>query len=229
MTEHVYTTLREANRVRQAEWDKDAQISLSYRGNELAGETGEACNIIKKLERERLGIRGSRTTRDKLAEELADVVICADLIAMAENIDLDAAVAAKFNATSEKVGLATRYDPDAVSPDFKGAVMMLRDLAERLAAGQNPQAVPEYAFHCREAIDLLVGQAINRAEFEGWMVDRYLEKGRGIDRATAEAFAKLPFEPNGMHALTFGDPEHDWTKSAAHDLADEDMSCWEAA
>src|SRR5690606_32982880 len=65
-------------------------------------------NVIKKLERERLGIRGSRATTEMLAEELADVVICADLIAMDAGIDLDAAVAAKFNATSEKVGLPTR-------------------------------------------------------------------------------------------------------------------------
>lgn len=101
-------TLREANATRQAEWDKDDRITLSYRGNEMAGEVGEACNIIKKLDRERMGIRGSRATVAQLAEELADVVICADLIAMHEGIDLDAAVAAKFNATSEKVGLQTR-------------------------------------------------------------------------------------------------------------------------
>lgn len=103
------TTLREANESRQKEWDAGNQISLSYRGNELAGETGEACNIIKKLERERLGIVGSRSTREKLAEELADVVICADLIAMAENIDLQEAVRRKFNKTSEANNLETRF------------------------------------------------------------------------------------------------------------------------
>lgn len=103
-----HATLRAANLARQAEWDPGKQISLSFRGNELAGEVGEACNVIKKLDRERLGIQGSRDTVAHLAEELADVVICADLIAMAEGIDLDAAVGAKFNATSAKVGLATR-------------------------------------------------------------------------------------------------------------------------
>lgn len=103
-----YPTLRAANAARQAEWDKDDRITAAYRGNELAGEVGEACNIIKKLERERLGIRGSRATLAQLAEELADVVICADLIAMAYGIDLNEAVANKFNATSEKVGLQTR-------------------------------------------------------------------------------------------------------------------------
>lgn len=112
----TYPDLRSANIARQKEWDAGNQISLAYRGNELAGECGEACNEIKKLERERLGIRGSRTTVAKLAEELADVVICADLIAMAAGIDLNAAVADKFNATSEKVGLQTRL---ALSPESR--------------------------------------------------------------------------------------------------------------
>lgn len=103
-----YGSLREANLARQIEWDGDNQISAAYRGNELAGEVGEACNVIKKLERERMGIRGSRDTIDHLAEELADVIICVDLLAMHYGINLDAAVARKFNATSEKVGLKTR-------------------------------------------------------------------------------------------------------------------------
>lgn len=103
-----FSKLRRKNIQRQHEWDSDNQISLSYRGNELAGETGEACNIIKKLERERLDIKGSRATKKQLAEELADIIICADLIAMHEEIDLEQAVRDKFNATSEKIGLKTR-------------------------------------------------------------------------------------------------------------------------
>lgn len=104
-----HSTLRTANAARQKEWDTDNQITLAYRGNELAGEVGEACNIIKKLERERMGIVGSRASVEQLAEELADIVICTDLIAMDAGIDLDAAVAKKFNATSEKVGMQTRF------------------------------------------------------------------------------------------------------------------------
>jgi NTP pyrophosphatase (non-canonical NTP hydrolase) len=111
----VHADLRAANLARQAEWDTDGQITLSYRGNELAGEVGEACNIIKKLERERMGIAGSRANLADLAEELADVIICADLIAMQLGIDLNRAVAEKFNKTSEKVGLTTRLAaPDAL-------------------------------------------------------------------------------------------------------------------
>jgi NTP pyrophosphatase (non-canonical NTP hydrolase) len=104
----TFTTLREANVARQQEWDADNQITATYRATELAGELGEACNVVKKLERERLGIRGSRDTVKHLAEELADIIICVDLLAMSYGINLDAAVAAKFNATSEKIGLKTR-------------------------------------------------------------------------------------------------------------------------
>lgn len=103
-----FNTLRTASRLREIEWDAKGQIDLSYRGNELAGEVGEACNAIKKLERERLGIRGSRDTVAHLAEELADVVICVDLIAGSLGIDLSSAVKNKFNATSDKYKLKTK-------------------------------------------------------------------------------------------------------------------------
>ena len=109
-----FSTLRAANEHRQALWDSGDQIDLTYRGNELAGEVGEACNVIKKIARERLGIRGSRATKQDLADELADIVICADLVAMGEGIDLlGEAVPSKFNETSEKVGLPTRLDVKA--------------------------------------------------------------------------------------------------------------------
>ena len=69
---------------------------------------GEAQNVIKKLERERLGWRGSRDTLEHLAEELADGVICIDLIAMDCDINLWKAIRSKFNATSKKYGLEAR-------------------------------------------------------------------------------------------------------------------------
>lgn len=99
--------LRQANIERDKEWNPEGGLTLEFRGNELAGEVGEACNIIKKLARERLGIRGSRATLAELAEELADVVICADLIAMQAGIDLSHAIEMKFNASSAKLGLQT--------------------------------------------------------------------------------------------------------------------------
>lgn len=108
--EVTLSDLHAANIARRAEWcaGGDPEPDLAFRGNELAGGTGEACNVIKKLERERHGWRGSRAELTDLAEELADVVICADLCAVTAGIDLAAAAVAKFNATSEKVGLTTK-------------------------------------------------------------------------------------------------------------------------
>jgi NTP pyrophosphatase (non-canonical NTP hydrolase) len=104
-----YTNLSAANAARQREWvSDDSALTLGFKGNELAGEVGEACNVIKKLERERLGIPGSRDTVEHLAEELADVVICTDLVAAKAGIDLWSAVVSKFNQTSEKMGFQTR-------------------------------------------------------------------------------------------------------------------------
>ena len=100
--------LRAASVCRQREWDGAGCLTPSFRGCELAGEVGEALNIVKKLERARLGIGGSRAVVADLAKELADVVICVDLIAMEYGIDLAEAVVDKFNETSEKYGLATR-------------------------------------------------------------------------------------------------------------------------
>lgn len=82
-----FEDLRAANVARQAEWDGDSKAqNLKWRANELFGEAGEAANIIKKLHRERVGIRGSRATLTDLAEELADIVICLDLFAMTADI-----------------------------------------------------------------------------------------------------------------------------------------------
>lgn len=84
----TYHTLRDANAARQDEWDpKGDAKNLDWRMNELAGEVGEVCNILKKLRRERCGIPGSRATRDDLADELADVLICLDLTLMSGGYD----------------------------------------------------------------------------------------------------------------------------------------------
>lgn len=98
--------LRRANIARDAEWNPNKLLSLSFRGNELGGEIGEAQNCLKKIERERLGLVGSRATVDQLAEEIADSHICLDLIAMEFNISTAAWIAKKFNKTSRERGLS---------------------------------------------------------------------------------------------------------------------------
>lgn len=67
-------------------------------GCALAGEAGEACNKLKKLH------RGDDITANEIAEELADVVIYADLTAQRLGIALGTAVRDKFNAKSQEVG-----------------------------------------------------------------------------------------------------------------------------
>ena len=93
---------------RDKQWDPNGILPLSFRAAELAGETGEACNIVKKIERANYGLRGSTATREQLAEELGDVLICLALLANAAGIDLESATVAKFNASSIKLGLDAR-------------------------------------------------------------------------------------------------------------------------
>lgn len=75
---------------------------------DLAAEVGKALNTIKKLERERLGIKGSRDTLENLARLLARTVAFTILVSDHYDIDLEQATKDKFNATSIKVGLNTR-------------------------------------------------------------------------------------------------------------------------
>lgn len=121
--------LRAANVARQAEWDRDDRIAPAYRSNALAGEVGEACNVVKKLERERLGINGSRDTVEHLGEELADVLICVDLLAMQYGIDLAAAlVTASLDVAPDRreqvrAFLTSYYGEDATSGQALDAPM----------------------------------------------------------------------------------------------------------
>lgn len=81
--------LHEANVARDKEWNPGQKLSLYFRANELFGEGGELGNILKKLERENLGLVGSRAERTAMVEEMADVIICCYLIALHTNIEMD--------------------------------------------------------------------------------------------------------------------------------------------
>lgn len=104
--------LRIANTARQAEWPGGSKVDLAFRGLELAGEVGELLNLVKKVVRLKRGITGTKEQMVDLhlalQDELADVIVCVDLLAMDLGIDLSKAVPFKFNATSEKHGLQTR-------------------------------------------------------------------------------------------------------------------------
>lgn len=83
--------------------------SLSDWMTATAGELGEAANVIKKLNRVRDGVTNvgdpsEPQLRSDLADELADTFIYLDLLAQAAGVDLAAAVRAKFDRTSAKIG-----------------------------------------------------------------------------------------------------------------------------
>jgi NTP pyrophosphatase (non-canonical NTP hydrolase) len=105
--ELTFQDLRNANARRQLEWDDGNTLDLTYYGNALAGEVGELCNVIKKLERERLGLKGSRAAPVDLGKEAADVLIYLDLLMLRAGQRLDLSTIAKFNETSAKLGFKT--------------------------------------------------------------------------------------------------------------------------
>jgi NTP pyrophosphatase (non-canonical NTP hydrolase) len=108
--------LRYANVARAEKWHEGADPwSLADWSNALAGEVGEACNVVKKIRRIETGTPKSRPgerDRDRLiaalAVELADTMIYLDLLAHAAGIDLGVAVREKFNSTSEAFGFEDR-------------------------------------------------------------------------------------------------------------------------
>lgn len=182
--------LHAANIARQAEWCPDQVPDLSFRGNELAGEVGEACNVVKKLERERHGWRGSRATLDDLAQELADVVICADLCAVTAGIDLDTAVVAKFNATSRKQRLST------LLPEAPAAAASIPGAGAHRAAPRNEYGLwrcPDCRCHSHACIlgeaDLV--RCVNCKEIFVCARDQRAEREDGDSRPRPEAASPI--------------------------------------
>jgi len=106
--------LREASVARAEAWHSGEKWSLADWGNALAGETGELCNVIKKIRRIETGAVTRETEADmadlkkQAALEIADVIIYADLIANELGVDLEDIIKEKFNATSEKFGFEER-------------------------------------------------------------------------------------------------------------------------
>lgn len=113
-----FDKLREVNWKRAREFFNDTdQWSILERCGEMTGEAGEAANVAKKIKRGwkmKDGVKSPYTQEDinelfeDLADELADVIITADLCAAQNNIDLGARVIKKFNEKSEKWGCEHR-------------------------------------------------------------------------------------------------------------------------
>lgn len=116
--------LRAANVSRLRRWHgEDDDWSLADWSNAMCGEAGEAANVVKKIRRTesalwdkqkypgdgasahaKLADLSASDARDalieSLANELADIVCYADLLAYHAGVDLGAAVSSKFNRVS---------------------------------------------------------------------------------------------------------------------------------
>lgn len=107
-----FNQLRQANAARGVEWmgKTTGPEDVEFCALELGGEVGEVLNDVKKFARFVRGVTGGVAydeSRDNIAQELADVIICVDRVAEAMRIDLGQAVRDKFNATSVKHSLKT--------------------------------------------------------------------------------------------------------------------------
>lgn len=115
--------LRAVNKARARRYHRDGVYGWSLADwlTELAGEVGEAANLIKKLRRIESGMAGNKPAltekalRQDLEEELADVLISLDLLAARAGISLSEAAIKKFNQTSSRLGMPNRLL--ALSPD----------------------------------------------------------------------------------------------------------------
>ncbi|MGE0294918.1 MAG: hypothetical protein AB7P97_21435 [Hyphomonadaceae bacterium] len=106
----------ELNKQRCLRWHPEGleSWSLSDWAVALAGEAGEVCDAVKKLNRVRDGLVGNRegvteeTLREAIGKELADTVIYADLLATRLGFDLGWLIQQKFNEVSERTGMPER-------------------------------------------------------------------------------------------------------------------------
>ncbi len=107
--------LQKVNAERAIEWHKPAHTEWTGGdwGNAMAGEAGEACNVIKKLRRMECGLKPDDPAVEadltaELAEELADTLLYLLLVAEHYAIDMTIATRYKFNKVSEREGFAQR-------------------------------------------------------------------------------------------------------------------------
>lgn len=114
MSKLTFSDLRLANRDRQDYWGGSENWTLADWSNAVAGEVGEACNVVKKLRRPHLGTVGNDHQPEvyarQLESEIGDVLIYLDLLANAAGLDLDRCVLRAFNEKSEELNMPVRLE-----------------------------------------------------------------------------------------------------------------------
>lgn len=126
MQSDQFNKLRSANVARDLIWDSQGKIIPLFRATEFGEESGEFAEaalvvalsriaelgtntgkilgVVKKLERERMGLKGSRKTTEDLMHEAGDALITLDLLCMTYGIDLWEAAKYAFNKKSDEHG-----------------------------------------------------------------------------------------------------------------------------
>lgn len=111
----TFEQLAKTNLARCLKWHPDGikSWSASDWATAVAGELGEACSIIKEMNRLRDGLVGNKvghqdwaSLKVALGKELADILIYLDLLAQREDINLGEVVIKKFNEVSIRNGFA---------------------------------------------------------------------------------------------------------------------------
>lgn len=119
-----FRTLRAANIQRLPEF-KNAQGVVAHTDPEgrdwsyndwmvaVCGEVGELANMLKKIRRGDLGPGDfEHHWRAMIADEIADIAIYLDILALQFNLDLGTVIREKFNRKSEQVGSCVRIGSD---------------------------------------------------------------------------------------------------------------------
>jgi len=104
------------NRSRALRWHKGGldEWSASDWACAMAGEAGEVCNAVKKLNRIDKGVQQAKGPKSRaaaiaaVAQEIGDTFLYLDLLAQRLGIDMAQAIADTFNRVSKREGFPER-------------------------------------------------------------------------------------------------------------------------
>ena len=108
----TFKEFSDANYERCRMWHDPYEWTLSDWGVAVAGECGEMCNVIKKINRHDASIPGNKESieelQDMLSDEIADTLTYLFLLAVVANLDMEKIVIKKFNEVSDKHGFGVK-------------------------------------------------------------------------------------------------------------------------
>lgn len=187
---HDLAAISAINHRRALRWHPQGlkQWSASDWACAMAGEAGEICNAVKKLNRIEGGIqqaKGPQTYEEAIADvakEIGDTFLYLDLLARRLGINFPRAIADTFNRVSEREGF-----PDRISQEIIG----------------EPQT----------GVDLIAAERRRQIEEEGFAPERDLTANDPGDLATAGACYALhaagacyALHVSGICSVTFRAP-----------------------